>query len=351
MQERLLKYTLVFGVLFSVTAMAVMLRFAATKTIVIAEETASEVMAENRNEGETERDALTFTEKKDGQEYMYIPLPGEVRADDIVIENRYAEHVLNIFINGKYGAFYRQNTIAGNHMQVADGHFYEEGESTRLKLELFGLYEHQYVFENGMLQLKFVKPDSLYEKIVVIDAAHGGADEGAKVKGAREKDITLDIAVRLRRMLEASDVRVYFTRLDDTEPSLETRTALGNDLRADMVVSIHVNADEANDRVYGIQTFYNGDYFIPELGNVELADFLEREVVTAVQGKANGLFESDENDYLLEHAKVPAAVIEVGYLSNPEEAGLLSREEYREKLAEGIYNAIESAYEWKEEKK
>lgn len=348
MQERLLKYTLVCGILFFTVSMAAMLEFAAHKTIVIAEETAGENMAEQRAEEAESRDTLTFAKSAGAGDILYIPLPKEVRADDIVMENRYMEHALNVVLQGNYGGFYQTHALNGNSGRIVEGHVYEEGETTRLKLQLSGLYEHQYLFENGRLQLKFVPPGDLYERIVVIDAAHGGEDIGVQRKDLKEKDIVLDIVNRVRGLLEAEDIRVYYTRLDDTEPALSERIDLANELRADMLISVHANADESNEKIYGIQTFCNSRYFIPGLGNVQLADFLEREVVTAVGGKANGLFEADGEDYLLMNAQVPAAIIEVGYISNPEEAAFLQQEEYRQKLAEGIYQAICKAYEWKE---
>ena len=221
---------------------------------------------------------------------------------------------------------------------------------TQLKLQMTGLYEHQYMFENGELELSFVHPSALYDRIVVLDAAHGGTDAGITGHGIREKELTLEITEKVRSLLEGSNVRVYCTRVDDTGISEEERAAFVNELHADMLISIRAGADDTKDQVFGIQTFYNGTYFIPYFGNIELADVLERSAVTAVGGKANGLFEADSQDVLLQKVQVPAAAIEVGYVTNAEEAGMLSLEEYKMKLAEGIAEAIRTAFAEKEEK-
>ncbi len=78
---------------------------------------------------------------------------------------------------------------------------------------------------------------------------------------------------------------------------------------------------------------------------MELADLLEREVVTAISGKANGLIEASAEDTVISEATVPAAAIKVGYLTNGQESILLQREDYIQRIAEGIYQTILKAYE------
>lgn len=347
MQERLLRSMLVCSILFSAASMAVMLYFSATKTIVIAEEAAPERMELEQQADSIQKNMLHF--QAGGQESgLKIPLPAEIKADDIIIENRYIEHSIHIILTGKYGEFYRQNALVGNDARVESGFLSEEDGITRLQLHMNGLYEHQYMFENGVLQLSFIQPSQLYDRILVLDAACGGADEGHTGNGIREKVIALEIAEKVKEKLDGSNIRVYCTRTDDTALAAEERAAFANELQADMLVSIRAGADENNDRVFGIQAFYNGTYFIPYLGNIELADLLEKNIVTAVGGKANGLFAAEAEDTLLQNAQVPAAAVSIGYLTNAEEAAFLSAPEYQEKLAEGIVNAVNAAFEVKE---
>lgn len=121
---------------------------------------------------------------------------------------------------------------------------------------------------------------------------------------------------------------------------------MANDTKADMYIEIRVNAGD-DSSVYGTETVYNGDYFIPGFGSVELADYLEREVVTSIKGKALGLVEATEENYTIRNATIPAASVRVGYVTNKQEATLLVREEYIDKIATGIYNAILQVYEGK----
>lgn len=348
-QEKLYRMMLICSILISAAAMAVMLYFSATKTIVIAEEAAPDQIVSGERHRNAEENMLHFQEgtENDG---LRIPLPPEVRADDIIIENRYIERSIHIILSGRYGSFYKEHPLVSSDARVERGVLSEGNGITRLKLQMAGLYEHQYMFENGELELDFVRPKEVYDKIVVLDAAHGGIDVGSAGHGIKEKELALEIVEKTRSLLEESGIRVYCTRTDDTGVSEGERASFVNELQADMLVSIRVGADETNDKVYGIQTFYNGTYFIPYFGNIELADLLERSTVSAVRGKANGLFEADEQDTLLQNVQIPAAAIEVGYLTNDEESELLLIDGYQTKLAEGIAEALRSAFEQKAQK-
>ena len=343
MQERLLKTMLVCSILFSAVSMSVMLYFSATKTIVITEEALPEQSADRGKipSGRQNRLQLLKSEIEKGVE---IPLPSEIRADDIVIENRYIENSIHIILTGKYSTFYRENELLVNGEVVEDGFFSEENGMTRLQLEMKGLYEHQYMFENGVLQLSFAKPSDLYDQIVVLDAACGGTDSGHTGNGIREKDITLQVTEKVREKLKDTGIRVYCTRVDDVTVAEEERVRFANELSADLLISVRAGADKSNEKVYGIQSFYNGTYFIPYFGNIQLADLLERNTVTAVGGKANGLFEASGEDVVLQGVQMPAAAIEVGYLTNKEETGKLALPEYTDKLAEGIAATINEAF-------
>lgn len=348
--ERLQKKMLVFSILFSSVSFCVMLYWAATKTIVIAEESTDNIGRRPDISRELEKtdQVLQFAQETQTGE-LFIPLPQEVKADAITIENRYTEQVIVIALEGKYPEFYQENALKGNRSEIQNGFLGQRDGMTYLRLEMDGWYEHQYVFENGMLKLGFTAPRNVYDRIVVLDAAYGGSDVGHVAGDMKEKNVTLDLALRVKEKLEAAGIRVYCTRTDDTNPSIKQRSALADQINADMCVGIRLAADEGNDMVYGIQTFYNPQYFIPYVGNAELADLLERETVTAVGGKANGLFAARDEDTFLQELHMPSAVIEVGYLTNEREISLLASDGYRDGLADGIASAVKKAYDIKEE--
>lgn len=349
MQQNLMKKTVIAFALFFVVSMSSILYLSAGKVITITEVAQDEVTEAEKMKAEAEEgqgNSLTFMLGEADTSYLRIPLPKGCKAENIVIENHYMDRQLWLMIQGAEENFYLDNVISGNRKMIREGTFEAttEGEGVKLNLQLTGIYECRTILEDDNLYISFLSPKELYDKIVVIDPACGSIDSGYVDNGMREKDINLQIARKLKEKLDGSDIKAYYTRMDDVNPSEENRIALGNETRADMYIRIQVNsADDSS--VYGTTTIYNGDYFIPGFGSVELADLLEREVVTAVRGKALGLVEAAEEDYTIENATIPAAAVNVGYISNAQEAELLGREEYIDKIATGIYQAILIAYE------
>ncbi|NLL78821.1 MAG: N-acetylmuramoyl-L-alanine amidase [Clostridiales bacterium] len=372
MQERLMRYTALITTVLALVSMAVMLRFASAKTIVIAEEvTAGSGAEQEYAEKKQESIPLHLVENKAVSPSVCIPLPEDVRPDDIVIENHYIEHRINVIIAGAETSYYKEKEINGGIGSIRAAACYKESDSVVLAFQMDGLYEHKYLLEEHALFLEFVNPHEMYDRIIVLDAGHGGADNGRKEHGLKEKDASLFIVEQVRNTFEDSGVRIYCTRQEDASISAEKRIAFINELRPDLVISVHLNASEEQS-LYGTEVWYNEQYVIPVFGNVELADLLERCVVRAADGRANGLVacgsrmlqgskeateqkqkqgkETDvlytEEEELLMGVRAPAAVLEAGYLTNPRERQLLEQEAYQKMIAEGICDAIR---QWEEQ--
>jgi len=290
---------------------------------------------------------LTFFQGEPDTSYLRIPLPDGCRAEDIAIENYYMDQELWIIIDGGDGEFYEENAISGNQDMVRQGIYEEDGDGMKLRFKLTGIFEYHTILENNELYISFLNPREVYERIVVIDPAWGGFQTGYAEGELEEKEVNLAIARKLKEKLDQTDIKVYYTRMDDVNPEETSRIRLANETRADMYIRIELDTRE-DSSVYGTTTVYNGDYFIPGFGSVELADLLEKEVVTSIKGKALGLEEVREPEDSLKYVTVPAAVVRAGCATNKQEASLLVREEYQEKIAQGIYNAIMKAYEEKE---
>lgn len=348
MNQTLMKKTAVCSLVFFLAAMGMIFLMSANKVITIADVAQDEVMENLAVKENTAGDGavknLTFKLGEADTSYLRIPLPEGCKADDIIIENHYMDRALWILIPNADEDFYEENVISGNRESVRQGSFEVTKEGIALNFQLTGIYECRTILENENLYISFLAPAEMYDKIVVIDPACGGSDLGYTSENILEKDINLQIARKLKEKLDGSDIKAYYTRMDDVNPSKEDRTALGNETRADMYIRIQLSAS-GDSSVYGTSAVYNGDYFIPGFGNVELADCLEREVVTAIKGKAVGLVEAEKEEYTLRQSVIPAAAVNVGYITNKQEAALLSREEYIDKIATGIYNAIIKVYE------
>jgi len=163
---------------------------------------------------------------------------------------------------------------------------------------------------------------------VVIDAGHGGHDRGG-IPGQRiaEKDMTLDVAQRLRNVLAASGYRVVMSRDSDVFVSLPTRVAIANSYRNAIFVCIHFNATQRSG-AGGIETyFYSRD-------SLQLASAIHSYVAGGAPSSNRGV--RRRGFYVLRKTNIPAVLVECGFLTNPTEAAYAGSASYRQKLAEEI---------------
>ncbi|HEY3660991.1 MAG TPA: N-acetylmuramoyl-L-alanine amidase [Candidatus Udaeobacter sp.] len=169
---------------------------------------------------------------------------------------------------------------------------------------------------------------------VVIDAGHGGFDRGG-IPGQRvsEKDMTLDVARRLKSVLAASGYRVVMTRDSDVFVPLGTRTAIANSNRNAIFVSVHFNS-ATRGGASGIETyFYSRD-------SLALASAIHHYVVGGAPSGSRGV--RRRGYYVLRKTNIPAVLVECGFLTNPTEAGYAQNASYRQKLAEEIAAGVRS---------
>lgn len=185
-------------------------------------------------------------------------------------------------------------------------------------------------------------PRKLYDKIIVLDAGHGGDDEGTSSVDGRheEKDYTSAIVELLRQLFEQDGrVKVYYTRLQDKEVTKKKRVELANSLQADLLVSVHCNASDYGDTsAQGIECLYSKRK-TGSISNKKLAKLLLQNTVKQTGRKKRGLV-AREGLYLMHHAKVPASIVEVGYMTNASDMKYMSKERGRKKIAQGIYDAV-----------
>ena len=169
---------------------------------------------------------------------------------------------------------------------------------------------------------------------VVVDAGHGGYDRGG-VPGQRvaEKTMTLDVAQRLRRVLEADGYRVVMTRDSDVFVPLGTRVAIANSYRNAIFVAVHFNSARRSG-ANGIETyFYSRD-------SLSLASAIHYHVIRAAVSGNRGV--RRRGYFVLRRNRIPAVLVECGFLTNPYEARNAQNPAYRQKLAEAIAGGIRS---------
>lgn len=167
---------------------------------------------------------------------------------------------------------------------------------------------------------------------VVVDAGHGGKDNGAYRRfGGAEKIATLDVAKRLSHKLRESNIKTVMTRNSDVFIPLEERVAIENEQRNCIFVSIHFN-DSRRRGIRGFETYYHSS------NSIELANRIQAKLTTIPRSANRGVHHA--NFRVLRLAKYPAVLVECGFLSNPREGGEARDSDYRDELADRIADAI-----------
>jgi len=193
-------------------------------------------------------------------------------------------------------------------------------------------------------------------KVVYLDAGHGGYDPGASYFGISEKSLTLAIQSRVKAKLESEGYQVVTTRTSDTYVDLTDRSRAANASESDIFVSIHINASGSS-AAQGIETYYYQPYAeYPSRINATyhanptrlsmsdtLANAIQSSLINATGAQNQGV--KHQTFAVLRETTAPAVLLELGFLSNPQEAARLNTSAYQETLANAIVAAIKSYYE------
>jgi N-acetylmuramoyl-L-alanine amidase len=192
--------------------------------------------------------------------------------------------------------------------------------------------------------------------VVVLDPGHGGKDSGAMCGGVMEKDLTLDVARRVDRLLDSEGVATLMTRLGDSYVSLADRAAFGNRANDSIFISIHFNEDN-KPVASGVETYYaahqinSGSAFAawfpffsrlpsnsPKPESQSLAGFIQ-EALVARTGSLNRGTQAKQF-FVIANVTSPAVLIEGGFITNQDELSKLASESYRDQLAAAIADGI-----------
>lgn len=184
-------------------------------------------------------------------------------------------------------------------------------------------------------------PDGKF--LIVIDAGHGGKDPGAKYKDqVFEKDLNLDIALKLNKLLKESGINTVMTRDKDVYVDLYERANMANRLKADLFISIHNNwIDSAS--TSGTETLYNpnSDETL-DITSKRYAELVQAELIKSL-GTVDRKIVPRPNLVVLKYTEMPAVLAEIGFISNASERQKLSTDSFRQKAAEGLYTGIMKA--------
>lgn len=173
---------------------------------------------------------------------------------------------------------------------------------------------------------------------VCVDPGHGGTDPGAVNGALYEKDVVLDICIRLGKLLEKAGYDVRLTRENDRFDTPLMKSKMANEFEADVFVSVHCNA-AAMEQAHGTETLT----FDEDGKSGYLGKCIQRRLIDELGLSDRGLKTRKELT-VLNRTKMPAALVEVAFISNPGEKLLLIRPEFRAKAADAIFAGIEEYF-------
>lgn len=184
-------------------------------------------------------------------------------------------------------------------------------------------------------KLKFKK------ELIVIDAGHGGDDPGSINGNVLEKDLNLQLALKLEDALKEEGYQIVMTRRDDSELGLYERAELANTAKADLFISLHQNSF-ADSSVHGIEVFYNESQ--KSEASKQLAQFIQTHLVTETGAKDRGI-RSYDGLVVTRETEMPSCLIETAYISNDHELSLITTDDYQEQIIKGIIKGVNQFFE------
>ncbi|MFW6294134.1 MAG: N-acetylmuramoyl-L-alanine amidase [Halanaerobium sp.] len=296
-----------------------------------------------------------FSEIKteDNEDYQYLNILMDSKADYEVKKFNYPDRIVVDFKN-TLNNLEKLDTIEKSSLikDIRSSNYQlEDKKVTRLVFELNDYYSHEvesYQDQHGIkiaLAKDYLNEEMEEEKeigshLIIVDAGHGGFDPGAiGVTGLEEKIPNLAIAKEIASILADNEQEVLLTREKDEFHSLQQRVKFANDREADLFVSIHANSFNKS-QTSGVETYYNQN---EDDQNRFLAEKIHDKLGRGLDIFDRGIKES--NFYVIKYTEMPSALVEVAFLSNPEEEKMLDSEDFQNQSAslivEGILDYLE----------
>ncbi len=250
-----------------------------------------------------------------------------------------------IVLPGDYSSIYGSGTMNLPNTEVSSVTFSQQQGKTAITFTQNNVRAYTVTEEANDYYIHIKNPKEVYDKVLVLDAGHGGMDPGTNGNGLKEKDLNLSILQKAYEKLQQTDkVKVYVTRIDDTYPENTARAEMANDI-ADVFLSIHMNSASPNPTPNGTEALFitHETDVVGKLTSQTVATVVLKNVVNALGTNNRGLkydTEEQKNLIVLNRTTVPAVIIETLFLSNPGDAKKISDQQYQQKVAEAIYDSI-----------
>lgn len=275
---------------------------------------------------------------------LYLDKKDKIDTGSVKFEDHYLDGYFDVTLPGDYESDYAYGTYDVKGTVVENIEVSTKGGNTTFRFKQNRISAYEVTDEGDSYAIRVKNPKEVYDKVLLLDAGHGGKDPGTSGNGMQEKNLNLTIAQKIAQKLQGSGIKVYMTRDSDVYPENSTRAKTANDI-ADLMVSIHMNSgpETANgtETLYQVHANDNG----ARLTSKQLAEILQGKVVSAT-GNTNRGAKLWTDVLILNRTTVPSVIVEVIFITNTGDALKISNPAYQDQVAQAIADGIQEAVKY-----
>lgn len=275
---------------------------------------------------------------------LYLDKKDKIDTGSVKMEDHYLDGYFDVTLPGDYESDYGYGTYDVKGTVVENIEVSTKGGSTTFRFKQNRISAYEVTDEGDSYAIRVKNPKEVYDKVLLLDAGHGGKDPGTSGNGMQEKNLTLTIAQKIEQELQGSGIKVYMTRDSDVYPENSTRAQTANDI-ADLMVSIHINSgpETAN----GTESLYqvHANDSSSRLTSKQLAEILQASMISGT-GNTNRGVKLRTDLLILNRTTVPSAIVEVVFITNTGDALKISNPAYQDQVAQAIADGIQEAVKY-----
>lgn len=275
---------------------------------------------------------------------LFLDKKDKIDTGSVKMEDHYLDGYFDVTLPGDYESDYGYGTYDVKGTVVENIEVSTKGGNTTFRFKQNRISAYEVTAEGDSYAIRVKNPKEVYDKVLLLDAGHGGKDPGTSGNGMQEKNLTLTIAQKIEQELQGSGIKVYMTRNSDVYPENSTRAQTANDI-ADLMVSIHINSgpETAN----GTETLYqvHANDSSARLTSKQLAEILQANMISAT-GNTNRGVKLRTDLLILNRTTVPSAIVEVIFITNTGDALKISNPSYQDQVAQAIADGIQEAVKY-----
>lgn len=313
------------------------------------------------DENDVDTDDSDNNQSQIPQKYA-VKIPIEDTLESYIEEDNYWEKQYIIELDDDYSDFYEDTAIQKNQSNIKKISVDEnENGNTEIVITTSKIQAFRVTKAEDALYVEAGDPKSMYEKVIVVDAGHGGTDTGTTGNGVVEKNTTLAIAKEVKKNFDKdTSFKVYYTRLADSAKgmtagssgvsnshmSLPARYNFANSLNADLFISIHVNSYPYSSTPNGTETYYSTKNTSKNDWGITSKSFAQKmqKAIQPIIGRTNRGVKA-ANYAVLYHTNMPAILIETAFASNKQDAAILKNSSKIAEIGKAIYDVTAEAFE------